>query len=185
MDRIGRRVTSPDGQATRDFLRTHLGHEMKYLAFAAVELSRPKARRYQVALYNSALVRARSLIDFFRPGATTKSVREKLFYASGVTFQRLTRLARSGSVFISGRISHIGRNRDAVFDQWPDRLPGKEKGDDRLERLARFVADLMRRRAAYLRSDTRAVRELIADRAEAYLNDPTEANFHAMDPANL
>lgn len=185
MDRIGGRVTSPDPQATREFLRTHLGHEMKYLAFAAVEFSRPQARRYQVAIHDSALVRARSLIDFFRPGPTAKTVREKLFYATGVSPPAPDALGEKWFSFISGRISHIGRNRDATFDQWPDRLPGQDKGDDRLERLARFIADLIRRRAAYLRSDTRAVLELIADRAESYLNDPTEANFHAMDPANL
>ena len=178
-------MTNSDPQATPDFLRTHLGHEMKYLAFAAAEFAQPESKHYQVALHDSALVRARSLIDFFRQGATAKSVREKLFYSAGVTAPTPDVRGEEWFKFISGRISHVGRNRDATFDQWPDRNPGEPKGDDRLERLARFVADLMRRRATYTRGEARAVLELIADRAEAYLNDPTEANFHAMDPVNL
>ena len=178
-------MTSADPQATADFLRTHLGHEMKYLAFAAAEFSRSESSHYQVALHDSALVRGRSLIDFFRPGSTNKSMREQLFCSPGVTQPPRDPLGEKWFTFISGRISHVGRNRDATFDQWPDRKPGEYKGDDRLERLACFVADLMRRRAVYLRSDARAVLELIAQRAEEYLNNPTEDRFHAMDPAHL
>jgi hypothetical protein len=158
---------------------------MKYLAFAAVAFSRPESRHYQVSLHDSALVRARSIIDFFRPGSTAKSLREKLFYSATAASPTPDALGEKWFTFISGRISHLGRNRDATFDQWPDRSPGDPKGDDRLERLARFVTDLVRRRAAYMRSDARAVLELIVDRADSYLNDPSEANFHAMDPANL
>jgi len=178
-------MANADPQATADFLRAHLGHDMKYLAFAAVEFSRPESEHYQIALQDSALVRGRSLIDFFRPGTTKDNLREQLFYDVGVAAPTRDVLGEKWFKFISGRLSHSGRNRETTFDQWPDRSAGDPKGDDRLERLARFVADLIRQRAAYLRADARTVLELIADRAEAYLNDPTEANFHAMDPANL
>lgn len=40
--------------------------------------------------------------------------------------------------------SHIGRDWEVAFDQWPDRAAGEDKGADRLERLARVVFELIR-----------------------------------------
>jgi hypothetical protein len=178
-------MTDNDLQATVSFLRDHVGHDMKFLAFATAKFGSPEAQCYQVPLHDSALVRARALIDFFRSGPTNRCLREKLFYKPGVIAPALDNLVGAWFEFISGRLSHLGRNRDADFDQWPDRDPGQEKGDDRLERLAHFLIALMRARATLLCDDARAVLEMIAQRAEHYLDDPTEANFHAMDPANL
>jgi hypothetical protein len=55
-------MTSPDPQATADFVRNHVGHDMKYLAFAAVVFAYPAAEHYQVPLQDSALIRARALL---------------------------------------------------------------------------------------------------------------------------
>ena len=45
---------------------------------------------------------------------------------------------------------------------------------------------LIRSQLPIVRADCRQVLEQIADRAEGYLNDPTnEERFHAMDPKNI
>lgn len=161
----------------------HIGHEMKFLTFAAARFS--DGAEYAVPLHDSALVRGRTLIDFFRPGPTDKSLRASMFYAAQSKPPALPTLAEDYFSFISGRISHVGRNRLDAFDQWPDRAPGQDKGDDRLERLARFVIELMRQRSPLLVAEYQSKLLLIASRCEEYLDDPTEARFHRMDPANL
>lgn len=181
------------GQASMEpsspkFLRKHFGHEMKQLAFAVVEFSRPDAQRFAVPLQDSALVRGRSMLDFLDRPASKKSVSIHDFLDPSHS-SKLPKcpLAQRWIDFISGRLAHVGRNRENSddFDQWPDRDAGQEKGDDRLERLALLVIKLTRSRVKYVREDCRGILDLIATRAEGYINDPTDHNLHAMDPANL
>ncbi len=178
-------MRTPDSQATVDFLKQHLGHEMKYLAFAVAEFPQPDPNPHRVSLQDSALVRGRSVIDFFRKGSIEKCVRAQMFYLPGTAIPANDALAEEWFNFISGRISHIGRNRDATVDQWPGRAVDEEKGEDRLQRLAQLVIRLMRDRAELMVDDARDLLKLVAQRAEEYLDGPSEARFHAMDPANL
>lgn len=80
--------------------------------------------------------------------------------------------------------THVGRNRDTSFDQWPDRASGQPKGEDRLDRLVHFVIALMRDQALLMKPDAQAILELIAQRADEYVSAPNEERFHAMDAAN-
>lgn len=171
-----------------EFLRKHFGHEMKHLAFAVVEFSRPDAQRFVVPVHDSALVRGRSVLDFLDRRADKRSVSIHDFLdPSHSSVPPKCPLAQRWIDFISGRLAHVGRNRENSddFDQWPDRQVGEDKGDDRLERLARLVIELTRSRIGYVREDCRGILELIATRAEEYLDDPTDHHLHAMDPANL
>lgn len=170
-----------------EFLRKHVDHEMKHLVFAVAQFSNPDANELWVALHDSALVRGRTLLDFLDRRADKRSVSIHNYLDSSQGDLPRFPLAQRWIDFISGRLSHIGRNREASDDgdQWPDREPDQEPGDDRLERLARLVIEVMRSRIPYVREECRPVFELIIQRAEAYLRDPTEARYYAMDPANL
>jgi hypothetical protein len=170
-----------------EFLRKHVGHEMKHLAFAVAQFSNPDANEFRVALQDSALVRGRTLLYFFDRRADRRSVSIHNYLDPSKAGPPKIRLAQRWIDFISGRLSHIGRNRESSddIDQWPDREPGQEPGEDRLERLVRLVIDVMRSRIPYLREECLPVLEQIVQRAEAYLTDPTEARYHAMDPANF
>lgn len=160
---------------------------MKYLAFAAMESSRPGAAHWQVPLQDSALVRGRTVLDFLlhKPGnARSFSIHD--FIDKDCELPKCELPSRWVG-FISERLAHLGKKREPTddFDQWPDRKPGEVKGDDRLERLARLTVAVLRSRTAQVRADCQPILEVIAARAEAYLDDPSEARFHAMDPSNL
>jgi hypothetical protein len=170
------------------YLRKHIGHEVKYFAFAVAEFRRPDAGRWAVPLQDSALVRGRSLLDFLlhRGKDNRVSIFDFLADDNEEELQKC-QLAERWFGFISGRQSHVGKNRESNddFDQWPDRAAGEEKGDDRLDRLAGLIVKLIRNRAEFVRTDCQSVLNLVAERAEEYLTAPSEAGYHAMDPANL
>lgn len=160
---------------------------MKYLAFAATEFSRPEAAYWQVPLHDSALVRGRTVLDFLlhKPG-NAKSFSIHHFIDDDRELPECESASRWVG-FISERLAHLGEPREPKddFDRWPDRKPGEDKGDDRLERLARLTIAVLRWRTAQVRADCQPILELISRRAEEYLDDPSETRFHAMDPLNL
>ena len=172
-----------------DLLLKHIGHEVKSFAFAVAEFRNADNSYFHGPLQDSALVRARTLIDFFANTAGVqpdgKSVHINLFFDDPHIRPGSPENTRQWFDFISGRLSHVGRNRDVTHDQWPDRKPGEPKGDDRLDRLALFILELIRGRIPLVRSDCRPVLETIADRAEQYLRQPSPDLFHAMDPGNI
>lgn len=170
---------------TADFVRRHVGEEMQYLAFAAQEFRRPEAARFQVALHDSALARARTLLDFLTGSGEPSAAYVTDCYADPASRPAAPAGTRAWLKFITSCQSHVGFNREDAEDAWPDRGSGEPSGDDRLVRLARFVVTLIRERSAYARDECRVVLDLIAQRANEYLDDPTEERFHAMDPLSL
>lgn len=170
----------------KDFLLKHIGGEVKYFAFAVAKFRDPQASEFQVPLHDSALTRARVLIDFFINSGDKKSAYVRSLYENPKrSHPAAPPTTREWFEFISGRQSHIGLNREDPFDQWPDREPGEDKGEDRLDRLSHLVLALVRSRIETVRDDCRPALQEIVDRAEEYLRAPTEERFHAMDPANI
>lgn len=169
---------------TPQFLRDHVGHEMKHLAFAAAEFRSREARRYHVALHDSALTRARAMLDFLHNQTADNKYTVNDYLEDRSATPPRCDLAGRWFGFISGRLAHVGTNREDTFDQWPDRAPGEDKGDDRLDRLTSFVIQLLRDRAKYVRPDCRSTLALMAQRAEEYLKDPTDERLEAMDPSH-
>lgn len=160
---------------------------MKHFMHAVAAFKPPMD--FEVAVHDSALVRGRTLLDFFGPMGnrddvayvTTKQRKDLIEGPGGSTLREAGRWYG----FISERTSHISFSRDVEFDQWPDRDPGQEKGDDRLVRLAHLVLRLADVRIADAPADCQPILQEIVDRAGTYLADPTSANLEAMDPRNL
>jgi hypothetical protein len=167
--------------ADLDWLRTHIGHEVKYMTYAAEQfLVRCNADDFgAVAMQDSTLTRVRSLLDFIRSGdAKNRHLAE--FYASPepVTW---TPNEKALFEFVSRVLSHPGRDRDDPTGRWP----GVGTGNGRNECLARVVLISLENRFPKVRTDYRDLLELMVTRAREYLDDPTTDRFHQMDPSNL
>lgn len=176
------------------WLRKHVAHEMRHLVFAAAHFtdagladSNHMKDGLAVALQDSALVRGRAMIDFLvKEGSPNLCWHLFNFYPDPDDRPVEDPMAVAWFKFISGRTSHLGKNREEPeFDQWPDREPGEDKGEDRLERLARFVVGLLRARCDLVVPECQTVLYEIADRADAYLDDPSDENFKALESESI
>jgi hypothetical protein len=163
-----------------EYLRTHIGHEVKYMTFAAQQFHRLSAAGdfRNVPMQDSTLTRARSLLDFIKSGSS-KNRHLPEFYAAGGAKEYLTRREQETFTFISRVLSHTGADRDSSTGRWPGLAEGDNAG------LAEQVLVSIEARLPKVRPDCRALLELMISRARAYMSDPTCERFHDMDPARL
>lgn len=167
-----------------DWLRTHVGHEVKYMTYAAVQYRiRSAAGDFgNVAMQDSTLTRARALLDFIRSNARDRrSGHLDAFFVSPAT-EALIGVEKDFFGFVSRALSHIGVGRDSPAGRWPG---VNEHADDRSEAVAKLVLTAIEKRLPKVRPDARRLLELMVRRAGKYLDDPSDTNFHAMDPANF
>jgi hypothetical protein len=167
-----------------DFVKEHVGFEVKALAYAAMEFPRVEGTPREAALQDSAFVHARTLIDFTygsKPNWDNA-------YLRGCCDDPGLVAARSGEIaewfeFLSARIMHVGLDRGEVrpLDQL---CPGGWTAD-RHERLARLVIRSLKHEARHARGRYRDVIGLMTTRAMAYLDDPTDDHRNDMDPSRL
>jgi hypothetical protein len=170
-----------------EYLLKHVGHEVKYLCYAASVhplLLADDSHSYDVLAQDSACIRARALLDFQRPASRgdAMSVSVLEFYAIR-DYKRMPwpRDSQAWFSFISDRIAHLGVDRDGGTENfWPC-----GEVELRLELLARHVLGLLDKQLPLLRDDCRQVLALVLERATTFLESPDEEGFHAMDPTNL
>jgi hypothetical protein len=94
------------------WLRTHGGHEVKYMTYAAAQFRiRSDARDFgSVAMQDSCLTRARALLDFVRSGDQRNGHLEDFYASSGP--EEWTDLERELFDFVSRVPSHVSSDRD-------------------------------------------------------------------------
>src|SRR5262249_41844883 len=117
-------MVAPRDSTPPEYLRRHVGHEVKYLAFAAAMFPKLDAKPgwLSVLAQDSALVRGRALLAFqrrqFKNDKLNVSVCE--FYLDRDSEMPWTRESQLWWAFISDRLAHLGVDRDGGGETaWP------------------------------------------------------------------
>jgi hypothetical protein len=152
---------------TPDQLRKHLAYEVHYLVLAAARFRQIDGR--DVAFYqDSALMHARNLLEFTKPGP--KPANGWWVVSVGGQMPQANTTHSDWVEFINSNVSHLGERRLRDL-QWP--VP---KDEERLTHIAKFV--LERLKSVSQGSDPRAVViHTLSQRGLRYLDDPTEENL--------
>src|SRR5665811_971525 len=159
------------------YLRKHVGHEIQYFSFAVSEFE--EGSEHEVPLQDSALVRARGLLEFF---TNRKRYGIKDFYGRGVPKRRLE---EHWYKWISTRLAHLEPERATGVgheghDQWPHAEPGTAKGPDRLLHLAERVFNTIEDRLPDLETSyANTIRE-VTDAARAYVRSPADRTWETL-----
>jgi hypothetical protein len=156
------------------YLRKHVGHEIQYFSFAVSEFE--EGSEHEVPLHDSALVRARGLLEFF---TNRKRDGIKDFYRRGVPKDRLE---EPWYEWISTRLAHLEPRRETGedHDQWLHAEPGGAKGPDRLLHLAEHVFTTIEDRLPDLETPyANTIRE-VTDAARAYVRSPSDRTWEAL-----
>jgi hypothetical protein len=174
---------------SRDFLRTHVGADLKFLAVAAVHYAPGKSQEAEVAWLYSALSHARALLDFFTRSRFKTNAYVLGCYTDPTVPQPLLPDADRWNEFISARVVHVGFSRDRVEDLMPG---GKSFTSNAATlRLANLLIDLAELNVPLVNDDCRPTLACMVERARAYLADPEGirpdglTNLDAMDPSHL
>ena len=156
------------------YLRKHVGHEIQWLAFAVAEFE--EGSRHEVPLQDSALVRARTLLEFF---TNRKGYGIKDFYRGGV---RKDRFKDPWYEWICTRLAHLepGRETGESHDQWPHAAPGVTKGPDRLLRLAEHVFATIEARLSDLETLSADTVQKVTAAARSYVRSPSPETWETL-----
>jgi len=158
------------------WLRKHVGHEIQWFAFAVAEFR--EGHRHEVPLQDSALMRARSLLEFF-----TNRRKDGIgdFYRAGVE-KRMINPKDRWYKWICDRLAHLGPERETgqSHDQWPHAEPGVEKGPDRLRYLADHVFTTIKDRLPDLDAVYADVVREVTSVARSYVGSPSPGKWRAL-----
>ncbi len=153
-----------------DWLRTHVGHEVKYMTYAGAQFAVRSGQGDDgnVAMQDSALTRGRALLDFIRSTRDRQGqlVRDpenrhldEFYSVPELVIWTPNEKAIFG--FVSRALGHLGRDRDNPTGRWP----GIGSGEGRNECLTRVVLISLENRFAEVHDDYRGLLERMVMRS--------------------